>query len=83
MEKFKVIKKLGDGAFGAVIKAINTQTKEEVAIKQMKSKFNSWDECINLREIKCLRKFNHPNLIKLKEVVKQKDELNMIFEYFD
>jgi male germ cell-associated kinase len=49
----------------------------------MKKKFASWDECINLREIKCLRKLNHPNLIKLKEVVKLHDELNLIFESLD
>ena len=41
----------------------------------MRKKFSSWDECINLWEIKCLRKFNHPNLIKLKEVIKLQDEL--------
>lgn len=49
----------------------------------MKKKFSSWEECINLREIKCLRKFNHPNIIKLKEVVKAQDELNLVFEYLD
>lgn len=30
-----------------------------------------------------MRKFNHPNIIKLKEVVKTNDELNLIFEYLD
>ena len=49
----------------------------------MKKKFSSWEECINLREIKCLRKFNHPNIIKLKEVVKAQDELYLVFEYLD
>ena len=49
----------------------------------MKKKFSSWEECINLREIKYLRKFNHPNIIKLKEVVKAQDELNLVFEYLD
>jgi serine/threonine protein kinase len=83
MEKFKIEKKIGDGTYGSVLKALNTQTGEEVAIKQMKKKFASWDECINLREIKCLRKLNHPNLIKLKEVVKLHDELNLIFENLD
>ena len=49
----------------------------------MKRKYISWDECMSLREIKCLRKLNHPNLIKLKEVIKLNDELNLVFEYLD
>jgi len=46
-------------------------------------KFSHWEECINLREIKCLRKLQHPNLIKLKEVIKLHNELNLIFEFID
>tara|TARA_B110000503_G_C6972559_1_gene339800 strand:- start:148 stop:333 length:186 start_codon:yes stop_codon:yes gene_type:complete len=52
-----------------------------VAIKRMKRKFQSWDECINLREIKSLRKIEHPNIIKMKEVIKDKDELYLVFEF--
>ena len=47
----------------------------------MKRKFQSWDECINLREIKSLRKIEHPNIIKMKEVIKDKDELYLVFEF--
>jgi protein kinase len=67
MEKFKELKKIGDGSFGTVTKAMNTQTNELVAIKKMKQKYSSWDECMNLRELKALRKLMHPNIIKLKE----------------
>ena len=56
MDKYKITKTLGDGTYGSVVKAINTQTKEEVAIKKMKKKFYSWEECMALREIKSLRK---------------------------
>ena len=48
---YKVVKQLGDGTYGAVWKAINRQTSEVVAIKKMKRKFFSWDECMNLREV--------------------------------
>lgn len=40
----------------------------QVAIKRMKRKYYSWDECMQLREVKSLRKLRHPNIIKLKEV---------------
>jgi len=46
----------------------------------MKKKFFSWEECINLREIKSLRKITHPNIVKLKEVIRANNELYMIFE---
>ena len=39
MERYKILKTLGDGTYGSVVKAINIQTKEEVAIKKMKKKF--------------------------------------------
>ncbi len=35
----------------------------------MKRKFYSWEECMNLREVKSLRKLNHPSIVKLKEVM--------------
>ncbi len=53
----------------------------QVAIKKMKRKFYSWEECMNLREVKSLRKLNHPCCIKLKEVIRENDELFFVFEY--
>lgn len=34
----------------------------------MKKKFYSWEEAMSLREVKSLKKLNHPNIIKLREV---------------
>src|SRR5690606_21988357 len=65
------------------LKASNVQTGEIVAIKKMKKKFYSWEECMSLRELKSLRKLNHPNIIKLKEVIKVTDELYFVFEHLD
>lgn len=38
---------------------------------------------MNLRELKSLRKLVHPNIIKLKEVVRVNSELNFVFEYVE
>lgn len=81
MERYKVIKELGDGTYGSVWKALNQQTNEIVAIKKMKRKYYFWEECMNLREVKSLLKLNHPNIIKLKEVIRENNELFFIFEY--
>ena len=83
MERFRIIKNIGDGTFGSVSKAAVQGSNEIVAVKKMKKKFYSWEECLELREIKVLRKLTHQNLIKLKEVVRANDELNLIFEYCD
>ena len=59
MEKFQVVKNLGDGTYGTGVEAVNKQTREKVAIKKLKRKFSSWEECMALREIKMLRKLSH------------------------
>ncbi|KAG5540412.1 hypothetical protein RHGRI_020584 [Rhododendron griersonianum] len=80
---YKIIKEVGDGTFGTVWRAINKQSGEVVAIKKMKRKYYSWEECINLREVKSLRKMNHPNIVKLKEVIRENDILYFVFEYME
>ncbi|XP_073394984.1 cyclin-dependent kinase F-4 [Physcomitrium patens] len=81
--RYKVMRQLGDGTYGSVWKAVNNVTNEVVAIKKMKRKFYSWDECMNLREVKSLRKLKHPNIVKLKEVIRENDELFFVFEYME
>ena len=49
----------------------------------MKKKFYSWEECMALREIKSLRKLNHKNIVKLKEVIRANDDLFFVFEFLD
>ncbi|KAK1379040.1 MAPK related serine/threonine protein kinase [Heracleum sosnowskyi] len=83
MERYKIIKEVGNGTFGSVWRALNKQTGEVVAIKKMKRKYYSWEECINLREVKSLRKMNHSNVVKLKEVIRENDILYFVFEYMD
>lgn len=34
-----------------------------------------------LREVKSLKKLNHPNIIKLREVIRENDNLYFVFEY--
>lgn len=83
MDRYKVHKTIGDGSYGVVFKASNVQSGEIVAIKKMKKKFYSWDECMSLRELKSLKKLNHQNIVKLKEVIKVNDELSFVFEFLD
>ncbi|TYZ61161.1 hypothetical protein PybrP1_012377 [[Pythium] brassicae (nom. inval.)] len=83
MNRYKITKQLGDGTYGSVLKAVNRQSGEVVAVKKMKKKFYSWEECMQLREVNSLKKLNHPNIIKLKEVIRENDELYFVFEYME
>ncbi|XP_064212355.1 serine/threonine-protein kinase MAK isoform X5 [Tribolium castaneum] len=47
----------------------------------MKRKYYSWDEAMNLREVKSLKKLHHSNVVKLKEVIRENDVLYFVFEY--
>jgi len=63
------------------MKAVNKSTGEVVAIKKMKKAFSNWNECMQLREVQSLKKLNHPNIVKLKEVIRENDELFFVFEF--
>ncbi|KAM4551382.1 serine/threonine-protein kinase MAK-like isoform 3-T3 [Odontesthes bonariensis] len=81
MNRYTMLKQLGDGTYGSVVLGKSNETGELVAIKRMKKKFYSWDECLNLREVKSLKKLNHANVVKLKEVIRENDYLYFVFEY--
>ncbi|KJH53521.1 kinase domain protein [Dictyocaulus viviparus] len=80
-DRYHMTKRLGDGTFGEVLLAKKIDTGDKVAIKRMKKKFKSWDEATALREVKALKKLPHPNIIKLREVIRENDVLYFVFEY--
>ena len=76
MERYKKIEKtdpaatLGEGAYGVVYKAIDMLTNRAVALKKIRIEIE--DEGIPttaLREIVLLRQLEHPNVVKLENVV--------------
>ncbi|NXI45289.1 ICK kinase, partial [Galbula dea] len=81
MNRYTTIRQLGDGTYGSVLLGRSVESGELIAIKKMKRKFYSWEECMNLREVKSLKKLNHANVVKLKEVIRENDHLYFVFEY--
>ncbi len=80
MERFKKMRQLGDGSFGQVFKALDTQSNEVVAVKKFKQKYKTWEKCMDDPEVKALIKLVHPNIVKLKEVIRQSNTMFIIFE---
>ncbi|KAG2484594.1 hypothetical protein HYH03_016635 [Edaphochlamys debaryana] len=59
---------LGTGAYGAVHKAVHRETGELTAIKQIK--MTEYGMCeATVREISTLRELDHPNVVKLRDVI--------------
>ena len=84
MKKYEIIKVIGDGTYGIVYEAINKETNQRVAVKRLKERFRSMEECLSRIEVKVLEKLNHENIVQLKEVIRdKKGEVSYIFEYCD
>jgi len=85
MDNYKKIKKLGQGTYGIVWKAQNTITGNIVALKQIQ--LNSMDEgvpCTAIREISLLKELQHPNIVRLIEIIQDEDlNILIIFECCD
>lgn len=52
MNRYITLSQLGDGTYGTVVLGQRKDTGEKVAIKRMKRKYYSWEEAMNLREVK-------------------------------
>ncbi|CAD8108361.1 unnamed protein product [Paramecium sonneborni] len=76
---YKTIQKLGDGVFGSVTKALDERTQEFVAIKCYRD--NSVRDESKIKEIQILKKLNHPNIIKLRDVIKEKKTIGIVLDY--
>ena len=85
MNKYQILKSIGDGTYGTVYEGINKETNQKVAIKKLKNKMTSWEECMLQNEVRFLSKLNkNENVIKLLEVIReQNNDVSYIFEYCD
>jgi mitogen-activated protein kinase 1/3 len=71
---YEVKKVIGQGSYGNVCEAIHRPTGQKVAIKKI---FNLFEDEIDtkrmLREIKILKHLNHPNIVKLYDILEPSD----------
>jgi protein kinase len=80
MKRFEELEVLGNGAFGIVTKCRDRETGDIIAIKKMKQRYASFDECLQLKEVKSLRKIKHANVVKLLQIFRENEYLYLVFE---
>ncbi|KAL0488921.1 5'-AMP-activated protein kinase, catalytic alpha subunit [Acrasis kona] len=82
---YRLGKTLGEGSFGKVKLAEHEITGHKVAVKilnRQKIKSSKMDQKIR-REIKILKLFRHPHIIRLYEVIETPTEIFLVMEYVD
>ena len=83
LSNYKYIKTIGEGTFGKVKLALHILTGEKVAIKILQKnliKGQKQQERIQ-NEIKFLKLFSHPNIIKIYEVIENESAFYIVLEY--
>ncbi|KAF1817287.1 kinase-like protein [Eremomyces bilateralis CBS 781.70] len=92
-DKFEVIKDIGDGSFGSVavarVRSAGAHIARRntmVAIKTMKKTFDSFNQCLDLREVIFLKTLpNHPHLVPALDIFLDPltKKLHIAMEYMD
>ena len=84
MDKYEKMDLIGEGTYGVVHKARDTETGEILALKKIR--LESEDEGIPstaIREIALLRELQHPNIVRLVNVLHTDKKLTLVFEFLD
>jgi len=80
-ELYRVGEEIGRGAFSVVKRGVNKKSSEEVAIKFIEKKFvDKQDLMLLAREIDIMKKVDHPNVLKLKEVFETDETIALVME---
>ena len=84
MERYQKLEKIGEGTYGVVYKSRDKQTGDTIALKKIRLEDdNEGVPSTAIREISLLKSLNHPNVVRLRDVVHDETKLYLIFEYLD
>ncbi|CAD7928419.1 unnamed protein product [Amoebophrya sp. A120] len=84
MENYRKLEKVGKGTYGVVYKAQDVKNGEIFALKEIG--LEAEDEGIPstaIREIALLKELQHPNIVRLFDVIHTESELTLVFEFLD
>ena len=84
IDKYERLEQVGEGTYGVVHKAKDVDTGEIYALKAIR--LESEDEGIPstaIREIALLKELQHPNIVRLVNVLHTDKKLTLVFEFLD
>ncbi|PRQ18242.1 putative protein-serine/threonine kinase CMGC-RCK family [Rosa chinensis] len=80
MDRYEIVRLVGEGSFGWVYQAIDNDSRQFVAIKHLKPDGDPW---AYVPEVRALTRLEHPNIVSFKGVEYQDDDVFFIFEYME
>jgi serine/threonine protein kinase len=85
LAKYVRNEKLGEGTFGVVYRAVDRSNGDVVALKQLRMDNIDVEgmPVSALREISLTRNLCHPNIVRLRDVVRSRGTLTLITEYLE
>jgi len=84
MENFQKVEKIGEGTYGVVYKARDKATGKVVALKKIRLETESEGvPSTAIREISLLKELNHPNIVRLLDVIHADKKLYLVFEFLN
>jgi cyclin-dependent kinase len=84
IDRYEKLEVVGEGTYGVVYKARDTISGEIYALKKIK--LETEQEGIPstaIREIALLKELQHPNIVRLVNVLHTDKKLTLVFEYLD
>ncbi|WRT70370.1 uncharacterized protein IL334_007368 [Kwoniella shivajii] len=83
-EMYQLVSHVGEGTYGKVYKARNSDTGQMVALKKIRLEGEKDGFPVTaMREIKLLQGVKQANVIRLLEIMVSKGSVHMVFEYMD
>ncbi|KAI1314492.1 hypothetical protein EDD11_002109 [Mortierella claussenii] len=81
LERYKLIEKMGDGAFSNVYKAYDTKMDRMVAVKVVrKFELNAHQRANILKEVQIMRQLKHPGIVELYEFSESNEHYFLVLE---
>ena len=84
IDNYIIKKKIGEGTYGTVYLAEDTETHEQVALKKVKTPPSTMDSIgihfSTIREISILQELNHPNIVKIHRIGLNANQLYIAYE---